>query len=104
MTAVTASTTAIVTLADLLEQLGGIAPARDDFASARGCNRRGLAAIHDREGRLYELVDGVLVEKATGLRESYLAIVLITTLWNFVQLRNLGSVVRQESRLYLLWV
>jgi Uma2 family endonuclease len=93
MTAGTTSTTAIITLADLLEQLGGIAPARVRFRPVPGAaTEEDMLAIHDREGRLYELVDGVLVEKAMGLRESYLAIVLSTILWNFVQLRNLGLV------------
>ena len=72
----------MVTLADLLEQLGGIAPARVRFRPVPGAaTEEDMLEIHDREGRLYELVDGVLVEKAMGLRESYLAIVLSTILW-----------------------
>src|SRR4029453_3829595 len=48
------------------------------------------------------LVDGVLVEKAMGLRESYLAIVLSTILWNFVQLRNLGVVTGEAGMMRLM--
>ncbi len=67
MTAVVASTTAIITLADLLEQLGNIAPARVRFRPVPGTAiEKDVLAIHDREDRLYELVDGVLAEKATG--------------------------------------
>ena len=89
-----------VTLADLLEQLGGIAPARVRFRPMPGAaTEEDMLAIHDREGRLYELVDGVLVEKAMGLRESYLAIVLSTILWNFVQLRNLGLVTGSRRKI-----
>jgi hypothetical protein len=103
MTAETTSTTAIVTLADLLEQLGGIAPARVRFRPVPGAaTEEDMIAIHDREGRLYELVDGVLVEKAMGLRESYLAIVLSTILWNFVQLRNVGLVTGEAGMMRLM--
>jgi len=103
MTAVPASTNAIVTLADLLEQLGGIAPARVRFRPVPGAaTEEDMLAIHDREGRLCELVDGVLVEKAMGLRESYLAIVLSTILWNFVQLRNLGLVTGEAGMMRLM--
>ena len=49
MTAVTTSTTAIVTLADLLEQLGGIAPARVRFRPEPGAvTEEDILAIHDR--------------------------------------------------------
>src|SRR5262249_38189759 len=41
---------------------------------------------------LYELVDGVLVEKGMGYRESLLAVVLIAVLRQFVIPRNLGVV------------
>src|SRR5262252_1544690 len=103
MTAGTASTSAIVTLADLLEQLGGIAPARVRIRPVPGAaTEEDILAIHDREGRLCELVDGVLVEKAMGLRESYLAIVLSTILWNFVQLRNLGLVTGEAGMMRLM--
>jgi Uma2 family endonuclease len=103
MTAVPTSTTAIVTLADLLEQLGGIAPARVRIRPVPGAaTEEDMLAIHDREGRLYELIDGVLVEKAIGLRESYLAIVLSTSLWNFVQLRNLGLVTGEAGMMRLM--
>src|SRR5215468_6456433 len=103
MTAEPTSTTAIVTLADLLEQLGGIAPARVRFRPVLGtATEEDMLATHDHEGRLYELVDGVLVEKAMGLRESYLAIVLSTILWKFVQLRNLGLVTGEAGMMRLM--
>ena len=86
-----------VTLADLLEQLSGIAIAGVRVRPMPGAaTEEDMLAIHDREGKLYELVDGVLVEKAVGLSKSYMAIVLSTILWNFVQLRNLGLVNRRK--------
>jgi hypothetical protein len=58
------TSTTIVTLADLLEQLGGIAPDRVRFRPVPGAaTEEDMLTIHDREGRLYELVDGVLVER-----------------------------------------
>src|SRR5215475_6920596 len=103
MIAVATAITAIDTLADLLEHLGGISPNRVRFRPVPGAaTEDDMLAIHDREGRLYELVDGVLVEKAMGLRESYLAIVLSTILWNFVQLRNLGLVTGEAGMMRLM--
>jgi Uma2 family endonuclease len=50
---------------------------------------------------LYELVDGILVEKAMGFRESYLAGVLITLLSNFVGPRHLGIVLTPDGMMRL---
>jgi len=102
MTAETASTNAIVTLADLLEQLGDIAPARVRFRPVPGtATEKDVLAIHDREDRLYELVDGVLVEKAMGFRESLLAGMLIELLRGFVRARNLGLVTAPDGMMRL---
>jgi Uma2 family endonuclease len=94
MTSVSTPTTAIETLADLLEQLGGIAPERVRFRPAPGTATEEdvLAIRNSPERRLCELVDGVLVEKAMGFRESYLGGILTAILWPFVRQRNLGLV------------
>jgi Uma2 family endonuclease len=82
-----------LTLADLLEQMGDIPPERIRLRPFPGtATEQDVLAIGNRENRLYELVDGVLVEKAMGLRESLLACVLIRVLGNFVVPRNLGLV------------
>jgi hypothetical protein len=102
MTAVATSTTAIITLADLLEQLGDIAPARVRFRPAPGtATEQDVLAIHDHEDRLYELVDRVLVEKAMGFRESLLAGMLIEILRGFVRARNLGLVTAPDGMMRL---
>jgi Uma2 family endonuclease len=102
MAAVATSTTTIETLADLLEHLGGISPNRVRFRPAPGtATEKDVLAIHDREGRLYELVDGVLVEKAVGLRESLLAIALASILRSFVRPRNLGLVTGADGMMRL---
>src|SRR5262249_9179264 len=102
MTSVSTSTATIETLADLLEQLGGIAPERVRFRPAPGtATEKDVLAIHDHEGRLYELVHGVLVEKAVGLRESLLAIALASLLRGFVRPRNLGLVTGADGMMRL---
>jgi Uma2 family endonuclease len=103
MTSVSTSTVTIETLADLLEQLGGIAPDRVRFRPAPGTATEEdvLAIRHSPERRLCELVDGVLVEKAMGFRESYLAGILITLLWAFVRPRNLGIVTGADGMMRL---
>src|SRR5262252_8962200 len=104
MTSMSTPTVAIATLADLLEHLGGIAPHRVRFRPTPGTATEEdvLALRNSAERRLCELVDGVLVEKAMGFRESYLAIVLATILWNFVQLRNLGLVTGEAGMMRLM--
>jgi Uma2 family endonuclease len=57
--------------------------------------------VHVREHRLCELVDGVLVEKAVGLRESFLAMALSAILWNFVKPRRLGLVTGADGSVRL---
>jgi Uma2 family endonuclease len=51
-----------------------------------------LLGLDARENRLFELVDGALVEKAMGFRESLLAIALAGFLRAFMIPRNLGLV------------
>src|SRR5262249_19700060 len=51
-----------------------------------------LRRILEREGRLYELVDGVLVEKTMGMRESALAVWLGFLLDEFLNANGLGLV------------
>ncbi len=81
------------TLADLLADLGDIDPARVVADPAPGtATEADLLALSDHTGRLYELVDGTLVEKAVGFRESILAFALGGILRAFVIPRNLGLV------------
>ncbi len=55
------------TVADVLERLGGSPPQRIRLKPPPGtATERDVIAIHDRENRLCELVDGILVEKVMG--------------------------------------
>src|ERR1700752_3559114 len=103
MTSVSTPTAAIETLADLLEQLGGIAPERVRFRPAPGtATEEAVLAIHDHEGRLYELVHRVLVEKAVGLRKSFLAIALASILRGFLRPQNLGMLTGEAGMMRLM--
>jgi Uma2 family endonuclease len=97
-----ATATAIETLADLLAQLGGIAPARVRFRPLPGtATEKDVLDMQAREGRLCELVDGVLVEKGMGFLESYLAGALIEILRGFVKPRHLGLVTAPDGMVRL---
>lgn len=80
-------------LADRISDLGGI-----DLARIRSTPPPGSATLpdliraHAEDGRLYELVDSTLVEKAMGWQESLLATVLAQWLRNFLDVHNLGVV------------
>src|SRR5215204_1675878 len=83
----------LVTVADLLNSLGGIAPNRVRFQPIPGtATEQDVLSAESREDLLCELVDGVLVEKPMGFRESLLAAAVAEALRAFVIPRNLGLV------------
>ncbi|MGH7170461.1 MAG: Uma2 family endonuclease [Gemmataceae bacterium] len=91
------------TLADLLEHLGGISPQRIRLRPAPGtASERHVLAIHRREERLYELMEGVLVEKIMGYEESSLACELIFHLKHFLHEHDLGNVAGADGALRLM--
>jgi Uma2 family endonuclease len=91
-----------LTLADVLRRLGGISPKRIRFRPAPGtATENDVIKIRDRERRLYELVDGVLVEKVMGYWESVLAIELGRFLGIFVNPRNSGIIAGEAGMLRL---
>lgn len=102
MTSVLSPAGAIETLADLLVQLGGIAPERVRFRPLPGtATEQDVLDVQASEGRLCELVDGVLVEKGMGFRESFLSMALSAILWGFVKPRNLGLVTGADGMVRL---
>ena len=56
---------------------------------------------NERENRLFELVDGVLVEKTMGAYESMLAVEIARLLANWVKPRKLGTVLGADGTLRL---
>jgi Uma2 family endonuclease len=62
-------------LDELLASLGGISPKRVCRNPAPGtATVRDVVWLHDRTNRLYELIDGTLVEKIMGVPESFVAV------------------------------
>ncbi len=84
---------AVRTLAEMVERLGDVPLARIRVHPAIGtATVDDMLWVREHEGRLCELVDGVLVEKTMGLRESRLAVWLAGLLNLYVIPRNLGFV------------
>src|SRR5262249_21975582 len=79
------------TLADVLEQLGGIDPSRvrADIPPGRATDND-LIRLLERPKRVYELVDGFLVEKLMGFEESFLALHLVGLISPFIREHRLG--------------
>ena len=90
------------TLDDLLVELGGISPKRIRLNPPPGrATEKDVVRIEAKEDRLYELVDGVLVEKVMGAKESLLACILIRLLGNFLDKNPLGVVLGEAGMLQL---
>jgi Uma2 family endonuclease len=94
----TAVTSPDWTVADLLARFGPISHRRIRQDPPPGsATEQDVLDIHNREDRLYELVDGVLVEKAMGVQLSFLAGLLIQLLSNFAYPRDLGFVLGADG-------
>jgi Uma2 family endonuclease len=90
------------TLSETLKRLGNVPTNRIRMQPAPGtATERDVVRIHDREDRLYELVEGVLVEKAKGIRESFLAGVLIQLINNFLDKQSLGIALGSDGMVRL---
>lgn len=91
-----------ITLADLLQRFGPIPAARIRYDPPPGtATEQDVVALEARETRLFELVDGILVEKAVGFYESFLAIRLARFLSEFVEQHNLGIMAGADGMLRL---
>ncbi len=91
------------TLAHLLEELGGIDPRRVLLKPAPGkATEKDLLRLNDHSNRLYELVDGVLVEKAMGFAESVLGAWLGSRLYAYLEQHDLGFVLGADGPLRLM--
>lgn len=91
-----------LTLGDLFNRFGPMPAARIRMVPRPGtATVQDVLAIHRREKRLCELVDGILVEKAVGYQESMLAIAISTLLQSFVRSHKLGVVAGEAGMLQL---
>lgn len=92
----------IRSIGDLLRRVGGVPADRVRFyPTPRTATVDDVVRIHDAEGVLCELIDGVLVEKTMGLKESCLALFLGGLLHAFVMPRNLGIVTGSDGAIQL---
>ncbi|NUQ62150.1 MAG: Uma2 family endonuclease [Pirellulales bacterium] len=90
------------TAADMQEHLGGIPLDRIRMVPPPGtATEEDVLAVHARTGRLCELVDGTLVEKVMGYRESRFAVVLGHFLETYLDAQPLGSVAGADGMLRL---
>jgi len=99
----TAVESPIRTLADLQRELGDIAADRILMVPSPGTATEQdlLRYVDGVDPVLCELVDGTLVEKPMGLRESILAVFLCSVIRQFVRERNLGIVTGSDGTLKL---
>ena len=90
------------TAADLVARFGAVPLHRIRYQPAPGtATERDVIEIHDHEDRLYELIDGVLVEKTVGYYESYLALLLGRLLGNHVAQKCLGILAGPDGMMRL---
>ena len=86
------------TLADVLHALGDIPPDRILWNPFPGsATEADQVRFVDRDKRLVELLDGILVEKAMGYRESLMALTLAGYLMAFVKPRRLGVIAGADA-------
>jgi len=84
-------TDVVVTVADLLDEFGPIPASRlRQFPAAGSATVDDVVDIEEYENRLYELINGVLVEKTTDAYESYLAAMIIRHLGNYCAEKDIG--------------
>ena len=102
MTTLLTSSPQIPTLGDLLARLGGVPAQRVRFYPLPGqATEADVVAIEAHEDRLCELIDGVLVEKPMGYRESLLAVAIAAALRAFVVPHKLGLVTGEAGMVKL---
>ncbi len=97
-----ATATETETIADLLERLGNIPARRVRSRPAPGtATERDVIAIHDRENRLFELVDGTLVEKVMVFDESIYAVYLAGSMLKYLETHDVGKIVGADGMMRL---
>jgi Uma2 family endonuclease len=98
----TAAPPRVLTVADLVALFGPISMSRIGTDPRPGqAPEQDVLDWHRRTGRLFELVDGVLLEKVMGYRESVIAGILIRLLGTFIAERGLGVVAGEAGMMRL---
>ena len=94
---------AVWTIADLQEQLGDVPADRILGVPAPGtATKDDVERTRNLRGRICELVDGTLVEKAVGYYESRIAMILGQIIQNYLDKNNIGMVIGEAGTLEIL--
>ncbi len=89
--------------AEVLAHFGGIAPERICFSPLPGlATEKDLTRLNARKEKLYELVDGTLVEKIMGYREGFLAADIIRLLGRYLDRNDLGDLGGADATMRLM--
>ena len=89
-------------LDDLLRRFADYPPDRVRLHPAPGtATKQDVLDVDRAEGKLCELIDGVLVEKAVGFKESFIAMFLGRRLGNFAEENDLGIVLGADGTVEL---
>jgi Uma2 family endonuclease len=90
-------------MGELLEHLGGISPHRIRLNPPPGqATEKDLLAILDRTNRIFELVDGVLVEKVMGYPEGTLALDIVRLLGPYLDQHDLGDLAGADATMRIM--
>jgi Uma2 family endonuclease len=90
------------TVGDLLDHLGGISPSRLRLSPPLGqATEKDLLRLQKRDNRLYELVDGTLVEKPVGQVESILTLDLARHMGNYLEESPVGYLAGPDAGMRL---
>ncbi len=90
------------TVAQIHKRFGPLPISRIRHDPAPGTAREAdVTRIRERERRLYELVDGVLIEKTMGFEESWLAVRIAVVISAFADPRKLGIVTGADGTVKL---
>jgi Uma2 family endonuclease len=90
-------------ISDLLARLGGISPTRICLNPPPGkATEKDLIRLHKKHGRVFELVEGTLVEKPVGFEQSFFAANIIGYLFIYLRNRPIGRVYAPDAMLRLM--
>jgi Uma2 family endonuclease len=102
MATISESQTTVWTASEVLARFGDIPIVRIRTTPPPGeATEADVIDLHEHHDRLCELIDGTLVEKTMGWKESTLAGVILTLLNSFVLPRKLGFVFSTDGMLRL---
>lgn len=92
----------IFTLVELANRFGEIPATRICLSPAPGqATEQDVIDFQEREKRLYELVDGTLIEKTMGIAESVVAINIAVMIRNYLSRNPIGAVMGTDGMMQL---